>query len=150
MKTYLIYHIPGVKIGCTCDLHKRMRDQGFTQWEILEEYNDIHEASDREIQLQKDYGYKVDTSPYWQSVQNRPKWNNKTRRLFSKEDCIAGGKWHKDKPKPTKYKTKEHTAAAVQASLRRIVCDHCGKDANTGNYARWHGDNCKHKKTLTN
>lgn len=27
----------------------------------------------------------------------------------------------------------------------RITCPHCNKDANPGNYARWHGDNCKMK-----
>ena len=79
MKTYLIYHVPGKKIGCTCDLHKRMRDQGFTQWEILEEHNCIYEVSDREIQLQKDYGLPVDKVPYWQSVQNRHVWSDAAR-----------------------------------------------------------------------
>ena len=48
-----------------------MRDQGFTEWEILEEHTDIYEVSDREIQLQKDYGLTVDKVPYWQSVENR-------------------------------------------------------------------------------
>lgn len=26
---------------------------------------------------------------------------------------------------------------------QRIVCDYCGKDANPGNFKRWHGNNCK-------
>lgn len=26
---------------------------------------------------------------------------------------------------------------------RRITCEHCGKEANGGNYRRWHGKNCK-------
>ena len=28
---------------------------------------------------------------------------------------------------------------------RSMTCPHCDKVANTGNYARWHGDNCKLK-----
>lgn len=32
---------------------------------------------------------------------------------------------------------------ALQASMKRLTCEHCGKTANTGNYSRWHGDNCK-------
>ena len=50
---YYIYHIPGVKIGCTNDLDKRMSDQGFTNWEILETHEDGWVAGDREIELQK-------------------------------------------------------------------------------------------------
>ena len=91
MKTYLIYHIPGIKIGCTSDLHKRMLDQGFTEWEILEEHNCIYEVSDREIQLQKDYGLPVDKVPYWKSVQNRFKWTDETRYVLTPEDGRKGG-----------------------------------------------------------
>ena len=56
-----------------------MADQGFTSWEILEEHTDIYEASDREIQLQKDYGLPIDTIPYWKSVQNRRTWTKEDR-----------------------------------------------------------------------
>ena len=146
---YYIYHIPGVKIGCTKQLQKRMTDQGFTNWEILEEHSDGWLAGDREIELQKEYGYPVDKSHYMISLQNRPKWNNSTRRYLTKEDCRRGGKALKGKPKAAKYKTTKHTAPATEASMRRILCEHCNKDANTGNYSRWHGDNCK-KKGPTN
>jgi len=77
--TYYIYHITEVKIGCTSDLLKRMSDQGFTEWEILETHTDIMEASAREIELQKDYGYTVDKVPYWKSVQNRHTWDDAAR-----------------------------------------------------------------------
>ena len=36
-------------------------------------------------------------------------------------------------------------SSATEASKRRIICPHCGKDANTGNYGRWHGDKCKYR-----
>lgn len=26
-----------------------------------------------------------------------------------------------------------------------LICPHCNKSVNKGNYYRWHGDNCKHK-----
>ena len=142
MKTYLIYHILGKKIGCTSDLYKRMSEQGFTQWEILEEHNDIHEASDREIKLQKDYGYKVDTSPYWQSVQNRKPWNSETRNpiWLDIEHQSNAGKANKGIPRSSggRYWNKLKT------------CIHCGFETTSGNIGRWHNDNCKHKKTLTN
>ena len=56
-----------------------MSDQGFSDWEILEEHNDINIASDREIELQKEYGYPVDKLPYWQSVANRTVWSDEAR-----------------------------------------------------------------------
>ena len=68
-----------------------MRDQGFTEWEILEEHTDIYEVSDREIQLQKDYGLPVDKVPYWQSVQNRHVWDDETRYVLTPEDGRKGG-----------------------------------------------------------
>ena len=62
---YYIYHIPGIKIGCAEDVAVRTRKQNFTSYEILEEYTCIYEASKREIELQKEYGYPVDKQPYY-------------------------------------------------------------------------------------
>ena len=76
---YYIYHIPGIKIGCTTNINARMSDQGFTNWEILEEYNDGWLAGDRELQLQKEYGYPVDRIHYMISCKHlstaRPNWS---------------------------------------------------------------------------
>ena len=65
--TYYIYHIPGKKIGVTCDLINRVTvQQGYAlgEYEILEEHDNIDTVSIREIQLQKAYGYKVDRKLY--------------------------------------------------------------------------------------
>ena len=107
MKTYYIYHINGVKIGCTSDLNKRMRDQGFTDWDILEEHTDIYEASDRELELQEEYSLPLDKIPYWKSVENRPVWNNETRHVFSKSDLSKGGNANKGIPKTYRKLTLE-------------------------------------------
>jgi len=69
MKIYYIYHIIGKKIGCTSQPKKRIKRQGFHNYEILEQHTDIIVASDRERELQKEYGYKVDGKPYWQTLQ---------------------------------------------------------------------------------
>ena len=64
---YIIYHIPGKKIGVTNDLYNRVeRQQGYEvgEYEILESSDDIKYISKREIELQKEYGYKVDLIPY--------------------------------------------------------------------------------------
>ena len=64
---YFIYHIPGKKIGVTCDLINRVTIQqgyGPGEYEILEEHDNLDIVSIREIQLQKAFGYKVDRTLY--------------------------------------------------------------------------------------
>tara|TARA_R110000787_G_C13335286_1_gene437721 strand:+ start:526 stop:1032 length:507 start_codon:yes stop_codon:yes gene_type:complete len=67
---YSIYHIEGVKIGVSKNVKRRMKQQGYTMKdvEVLEEHTDIYKVSDREQQLQKEYGYPVDRNPYWKIV----------------------------------------------------------------------------------
>lgn len=64
---YYLYHIPGKKIGVTRDLNTRVTlMQGYKEgeYEVLEQSDDIKFISDREIELQKSYGYKVDRKLY--------------------------------------------------------------------------------------
>ena len=65
--TYYIYHIPGKKIGVTCDLNNRVTVQqgyGPDEYEILESSSDVDYISDKERTLQREYGYRVDMVPY--------------------------------------------------------------------------------------
>ncbi len=65
--TYYLYHIPGKKIGVTCNLTKRVTlTQGYTadEYEVLDQSEDIDYISEKEIELQKSYGYKVDRKKY--------------------------------------------------------------------------------------
>jgi len=64
---YSIYHIPGKKVGVTRDLNKRVtQQQGYApgEYEVLFTGDDINQISLLEIELQKSYGYKVDTTLY--------------------------------------------------------------------------------------
>jgi NTP pyrophosphatase (non-canonical NTP hydrolase) len=64
---FFIYHIPGKKIGVTRNLNKRVTAvQGYKpeEYEVLDSSDDINYISDREIELQKYYGYKVDRQKY--------------------------------------------------------------------------------------
>ena len=64
---YYLYHIPGKKIGVTRNLNNRVTlIQGYKEgeYEVLEQSDDIDYISDREIELQKSYGYKVDIKKY--------------------------------------------------------------------------------------
>ena len=73
---YIIYHIPGKKIGVTNDLYNRVeRQQGYEvgEYEILESSDDIDYVSKRELELQKKYGYRVDLVPYNELINNNKK-----------------------------------------------------------------------------
>ena len=66
-KEYVLYHIPGKKIGVTNDLYNRVeKQQGYEvgEYEILDSSTDIDYISKRELELQKEYGYRVDMKPY--------------------------------------------------------------------------------------
>ena len=64
---YYIYHIPGKKIGVTRNLNKRVTlTQGYKpgEYEVLDQSDDIDYVSNKEIELQQSYGYKIDTKLY--------------------------------------------------------------------------------------
>lgn len=64
---YYLYHIPGKKIGVTRDLNKRVTlEQGYKpdEYEVLDSSDDIDYISQKEIELQKHYGYKTDRKLY--------------------------------------------------------------------------------------
>ena len=64
---YYLYHIPGKKIGVTCNLNNRVTlTQGYgpDEYEVLDQSDDIDYISEKEIELQKSYGYKVDRKKY--------------------------------------------------------------------------------------
>ena len=65
--TYYLYHIPGKKIGVTRNLISRVVDQqGYSldEVEVLDQSEDIDYISDRELELQQSYGYRVDRQKY--------------------------------------------------------------------------------------
>jgi hypothetical protein len=88
---YYIYHIPGVKIGCSKVLKRRIREQGFSEYEILEVHNDKKIASDREIQLQKQYGYKTDKIKYTESLKRIKKAQEIS--LLTKDEWLPKVDW---------------------------------------------------------
>ena len=64
---YYLYHIPGKKIGVTRNLFIRVtKQQGYkpNEYEVLDQSEDIDYISDREIELQQSYGYKIDRVKY--------------------------------------------------------------------------------------
>ena len=75
---YYLYHIPGKKIGVTRDLISRVVDQqGYSldEIEVLDQSTDINYISDRELELQQSYGYRVDRQKYKDLYINKIKSN---------------------------------------------------------------------------
>ena len=75
---YYLYHIPGKKIGVTRDLISRVVEQqgyGLDEVEVLEQSTDIDYISDRELELQQSYGYRVDRQKYKDLYINKIKSN---------------------------------------------------------------------------
>tara|TARA_R110000744_G_scaffold152148_1_gene265987 strand:- start:3 stop:533 length:531 start_codon:yes stop_codon:yes gene_type:complete len=133
MKLYNIYEIPSFiqpdgsigKVGCTSmTVEARALQQTHTDVILLEEHTDIYEASDREIQLQKDYGYTVDKVPYYISVKNRRIFNDVDRAKSQsilrqsyygtehhmtnfKKACSLGGRKGGTSPTPNKKLTNQ-------------------------------------------
>ena len=73
---YYLYHIFGKKIGVTRNLNNRVTiEQGYhpTEYEVLETSEDIDYISDRELELQSIYGYKIDRQSYKQLVNKNKK-----------------------------------------------------------------------------
>ena len=104
---YTIYHIPGIKIGCTDNVLRRIQQQGFTEYEVLETHTDIYLASNREIELQKEYGLPIDKVPYY-----------KVLNISNVHSCRKGAMSliHSDK-----FKEVCSAGQAVAAKNRRLI-----------------------------
>ena len=75
---YYLYHIPGEKIGVTTNLEDRVeRQQGCYphEYEVIMSTTDIDLISEKERQLQKAFGYRVDMKPYSKLKCNQMKIN---------------------------------------------------------------------------
>lgn len=90
MEQYIVYHIPELKkIGCTGNLERRSKDTEYRGKYILrplEIHSDRKKASDREKQLQREYGYEVDDSSFWslQFTLHSPEVRKKVGKKVSK------------------------------------------------------------------
>jgi hypothetical protein len=164
---YYLYHIPNVKIGCSINPERRVKSQGFTQYEILGEYENVEEASIAEIEHQKRFGYNVDNTKYsqttnsptkdglikagegfktyWKELQvnNQEEYSRRVKIFLS-----AGGK------KRGKIQGQKNKESGLISELGKKMseinnmeqtCPHCNITAKGVGYHRWHGDKCRKK-----
>ncbi len=82
---YYIYHIQGIKVGCTKNLKKRVTvQQGYFNFEILAKTKCINKASKLEVEWQNKLGYKNDIRTYKQTINNTMVHITKTTITFKK------------------------------------------------------------------
>ena len=68
---YYIYHIEGIKVGCTNNPVKRIKiQQGYSDYKILAKTKNIDEACRLEFDWQDKLGYKRDIRTYKETINN--------------------------------------------------------------------------------
>jgi len=68
---YYIYHIEGIKVGCTNNPVKRIKSQqGYSDYKILAKTINIDEACRLEFEWQDKLGYKRDLRTYKETINN--------------------------------------------------------------------------------
>jgi hypothetical protein len=148
MVKYYIYHIKGVKIGCTINPKVRVSEQGYTDYEILETHTDIMVASKREIELQKEYAYKVDKVLYWkmiqlQTIEEKRKILKSIEGVGGKIGGNIGGKISGRKNADSGHLKSICKSGGIASHSKRYTCPHCNKEGQYRAMQQFHGDRCK-------
>ena len=119
------------KIGCTIDYPRRCKKQHLTQYHILEEHDCKFIASNREIELQMEYGYKVDSTKYYKIYDDKIKpaseeTKAKIRKARKGQDMSVQIKAMTQHNTGRTY-TKEHREAISKATMGRKWSDETRK-----------------------
>ena len=130
------------KIGVDCNYPSRIKDQKIMDGQILEVHTCVYEVSDREMELQRQYGVKVDTIPYHVMY-----FKNKSAEMRAKVSIANTGKERTEE-------NKAKISAAMQGNTnacctkgkpqKQVQCPQCLKTGGIYAMKRWHFDNCKH------
>jgi hypothetical protein len=151
---YYIYHIPGVKIGCTGNLKRRLRQQGYklSQVEVIAIIEDINQAADLEKELNLKYGYSWNNA---QDYRNMIKVANlalqtdykRYNHNFTKDERVLGGKisGRKNVENGHLAKVRDVKKAGLASCLKEYTCPHCGKVGKSNSMFGHHFDKCKYK-----
>ena len=135
---FTVYHVVGVKVGCTKDFEARSAQNRVTygadiEIQILEEIvGDVGLAADREAQWARELGYAVGVR-YDAAIQNQ---RDRARASVQSPRHNTNDPEHQ----------KRYAAAGLKASNVRIRCHHCRKLGQARAMLRWHFDNCKQRK----
>lgn len=155
---YYIYMIPGIKIGCTKNVKRRMYRQHFDEYIILEEHEDINIASERELILQKEWGFSVDNNLYstMHDLSSNFAWKNNTeeRKKEAGRNLVnsLNNAWKNRNEhllNAAKENIKKATLAASKskkrASTQTYKCEDCDKIIKGAGPAGYHSKTHSHK-----
>jgi hypothetical protein len=144
---YHLYHIKGIKWGCTKRLHQRLKNQGYSISDACEiiEVDDIDKASDMERELNIRDGYPWRDDQDYRVILNAGKHAYKHKKRMWLGTCTI-----KDKQlggyMAGKYPS-EKAIAARKSNMGKLneykTCPHCGMYSRGLGYNRYHGDKCK-------
>lgn len=133
------------KIGCDQEYPNRAIEQSLTQYFAIEQYDDIMIASEREIELQKEHGVRVDPCPYWQTKINAS--NAAKNSLRNGTHNFQNGHGRKGwVSKEVQLRASRLGGLSQKGKAKaKTQCPHCKKFAAAHLIDRWHNDNCKNK-----
>ena len=142
MVTYYIYEVPGVKVGATLNLNRRLK-YNFEKYNVepilLEtlqgpDNEDMWRVvGDREWELADEKGY--DRGEHYRVMRLRASFESQSLggKIGGKVGGLIGGR----------------ISGPISTAIER-TCPHCEKTFKGPCYYTWHGDNCKHKKRTAN
>ena len=157
---FYIYEVLGEKNGATKDWEIR-RDYNFDEYQIEPIIVETMEGPDTEDFWQvvgdREW-YYADLNGYTRGTHYRVMRTkalkgylhpNKRSNGFPVEATRRGGAASKGKPERILHCT-NISKLGVQSNNKKVTCPYCNKEGQSRAMKRWHFDNCKHKKTLTN
>lgn len=141
---FYLYHIKGIKWGCTKRLEQRLKVQGYSISDLdrLITVGNIDKAAELELQLNKEFGYLKHLADYRQTLQCSEKIRNsihpsKLGKKYGYKNLLNGV--------TEKSRKKGGEIAGNIVSNRILTCPHCKKEGKWMVMHRWHMDNCKLK-----
>lgn len=144
---YYIYHIPGIKVGCTINYPERCIRQGYSSYELLEQHEDLMTASEREKQLNLEFGYPWADSQYYHKI---TEISIGARANPNRVPALKVGVNNSELHATTRISNVSKTwndpnrlRAVAEASSKLIICPHCNKEGGASAMKSWHFDYCK-------
>ena len=135
MSLFVVYHVVGVKVGCTKDFDRRCEENRITYGpdiaiDVLEEFTGTEEfAAEREAFHANAMGYRLG-NPYDKAIHARREMARRSldspTHASKREECRQA-----------------FLKAGTAASNVKITCQHCGKTGQARAMLRWHFSNCR-------
>jgi hypothetical protein len=150
---FYLYHIKGIKWGCTKNLQQRLKRQGYTISDLADliTIDNVNKAADMEKELNIKDGYGWNTSQDYRVLNKICKAGGvkSSQSPNFVERCKKAGKANKQATNTLMQYRDKGTEASLKSekhnSKQSYTCPHCNKIGYGLNMLRWHMDNCKLK-----